>query len=75
MKTVTAAVIDSNPTEYEEQHVHAVYDQIASHFSSTRYKARKSSLEETDSPLLILLLAMAHYRQLSCFAAHRLGWP
>ncbi|KAK4936642.1 tRNA methyltransferase, has a role in tRNA modification [Elasticomyces elasticus] len=24
--------------EYEEEHVHAVYEQIASHFSSTRYK-------------------------------------
>jgi tRNA (uracil-5-)-methyltransferase TRM9 len=23
---------------YEEQHVHAVYEQIASHFSATRYK-------------------------------------
>jgi len=26
------------PETYEEQHVHAVYEQIASHFSSTRYK-------------------------------------
>jgi len=24
--------------DYEEQHVHTVYEQIASHFSSTRYK-------------------------------------
>lgn len=24
--------------EYEEEHVHGVYQQIASHFSSTRYK-------------------------------------
>ena len=24
--------------DYEEQHVHQVYEQIASHFSSTRYK-------------------------------------
>lgn len=23
---------------YEEEHVHTVYEQIASHFSSTRYK-------------------------------------
>jgi hypothetical protein len=23
---------------YEEEHVHSVYEQIASHFSSTRYK-------------------------------------
>lgn len=26
------------PQSYEEQHVHEVYEQIASHFSSTRYK-------------------------------------
>lgn len=26
------------PENYEEQHVHQVYEQIASHFSSTRYK-------------------------------------
>ena len=25
---------------YEEQHVHRVYEEIASHFSSTRYKVR-----------------------------------
>ena len=43
MKTVTSAVVDSKPAEYEEQHVHAVYDQIASHFSSTRYKVRRPS--------------------------------
>ncbi|KAH8593346.1 uracil-5--methyltransferase TRM9 [Bisporella sp. PMI_857] len=29
---------DVHPTKYEEQHVHEVYQQIASHFSSTRYK-------------------------------------
>ncbi|KAL2066403.1 hypothetical protein VTL71DRAFT_2474 [Oculimacula yallundae] len=27
-----------DPENYEEQHVHQVYEQIASHFSSTRYK-------------------------------------
>lgn len=27
------------PERYEEQHVHEVYEQIASHFSSTRYQA------------------------------------
>jgi tRNA (uracil-5-)-methyltransferase TRM9 len=29
---------DIAPERYEEQHVHEVYEQIASHFSSTRYK-------------------------------------
>jgi tRNA (uracil-5-)-methyltransferase TRM9 len=32
------SVKDLAPEKYEEQHVHEVYDQIASHFSSTRYK-------------------------------------
>lgn len=27
--------------EYEKQHVHQVYEQIAGHFSSTRYKVHK----------------------------------
>ncbi|KAI0064646.1 S-adenosyl-L-methionine-dependent methyltransferase [Artomyces pyxidatus] len=35
---VTATVVDSDPSLYEENHVHQVYDQIASHFSATRYK-------------------------------------
>jgi hypothetical protein len=26
---------------YEEQHVHSVYEEIATHFSSTRYKVRQ----------------------------------
>jgi tRNA (uracil-5-)-methyltransferase TRM9 len=26
---------------YEQEHVHEVYEQIASHFSSTRYKVRE----------------------------------
>ncbi|KAJ4289767.1 tRNA methyltransferase, has a role in tRNA modification [Kalmusia sp. IMI 367209] len=29
---------ESQGAAYEEQHVHSVYEQIASHFSSTRYK-------------------------------------
>ncbi|KAI8960613.1 S-adenosyl-L-methionine-dependent methyltransferase [Daldinia sp. FL1419] len=34
-----AGVIDANAAEsYEQQHVHSVYETIASHFSSTRYK-------------------------------------
>jgi hypothetical protein len=36
---VTTAIIADDPQLYENQHVHGVYDQIASHFSSTRYKA------------------------------------
>lgn len=37
-RSVTPAQIVDEPQAHEDQHVHAVYDQIASHFSSTRYK-------------------------------------
>lgn len=37
-RNVTTAIIADDPQLYENQHVHGVYDQIASHFSSTRYK-------------------------------------
>lgn len=36
---VTATTVDEEPQAYEDKHVHAVYDEIASHFSATRYKA------------------------------------
>ncbi|KAF1961067.1 uracil-5--methyltransferase TRM9 [Byssothecium circinans] len=32
------AELDAQGASYEEEHVHSVYEQIASHFSSTRYK-------------------------------------
>ncbi|KAG2367467.1 hypothetical protein BDR07DRAFT_1448787 [Suillus spraguei] len=38
MKLVKSVTIIVDPQVHEDQHVHAVYDQIASHFSSTRYK-------------------------------------
>lgn len=47
MKSVTPASVVGDPQAYEDQHVHAVYDQIASHFSSTRYKVG------SDSPQMI----------------------
>ncbi|EMD38395.1 hypothetical protein CERSUDRAFT_64649 [Gelatoporia subvermispora B] len=37
-KAVTAASVSEDPQMYEAEHVHAVYDEIAPHFSSTRYK-------------------------------------
>ncbi|TFK54955.1 S-adenosyl-L-methionine-dependent methyltransferase [Heliocybe sulcata] len=35
---VRAVSVSGNPEEYEDEHVHAIYDEIAGHFSSTRYK-------------------------------------
>ncbi|EKM83055.1 hypothetical protein AGABI1DRAFT_97973 [Agaricus bisporus var. burnettii JB137-S8] len=37
-KAVAEVTIDIDPATYETQNVHAIYDTIASHFSSTRYK-------------------------------------
>jgi hypothetical protein len=50
---LSAPEIAGDPSEYEREHVHAVYDNIASHFSSTRYKvwasraSQRSSIETT----------------------------
>ncbi|KAI0831372.1 S-adenosyl-L-methionine-dependent methyltransferase [Trametes gibbosa] len=39
MPTVKATTVSAqDPQNYEDLHVHAVYDEIAPHFSSTRYK-------------------------------------
>lgn len=39
-KTVISTAVANDVKAYEEQHVHAIYDKIAPHFSSTRYKVR-----------------------------------
>jgi hypothetical protein len=36
--TAAGAAATPGQEAYEEEHVHSVYEQIASHFSSTRYK-------------------------------------
>lgn len=35
---VAPTIIDDDPQNYESRHVHEVYEEIAPHFSSTRYK-------------------------------------
>ncbi|KAH9926163.1 uncharacterized protein B0H18DRAFT_1211172, partial [Fomitopsis serialis] len=35
---VKAVTVSDDPQVYEDAHVHSVYDEIAPHFSSTRYK-------------------------------------
>lgn len=37
-QSVMATVSSADSEQYEDIHVHRVYEQIASHFSSTRYK-------------------------------------
>ncbi|KZT67773.1 S-adenosyl-L-methionine-dependent methyltransferase [Daedalea quercina L-15889] len=38
MPAVQAVTVSTDPQVYEDEHVHSVYDEIAPHFSSTRYK-------------------------------------
>lgn len=44
-KAVSEVTIDLDPEIYEVQNVHEVYDKIASHFSSTRYKVVQNPLQ------------------------------
>jgi hypothetical protein len=47
---VSATVVDDDPQTYETKHVHEVYDEIAPHFSSTRYKVSIISLPPAGLP-------------------------
>jgi hypothetical protein len=38
VQALEAVTVEGKPEEYEERNVHAIYDTIAAHFSSTRYK-------------------------------------
>jgi hypothetical protein len=61
---VAVAFVDEDPSAYEAKHVHQVYDQIASHFSSTRYKVRVRSPVWL-TPNLIACPALANHITLS----------
>jgi tRNA (uracil-5-)-methyltransferase TRM9 len=45
---VVLTEVTTDAQTHEDEHVHTVYDQIASHFSSTRYKVRALSYEYVD---------------------------
>ena len=72
---VSAVTVSDDPRVYEDKHVHAVYNEIAPHFSSTRYKVctdAEAFLKVND---LHNLLALAHHRTISELPANRLGRP
>ncbi|KAJ8598002.1 hypothetical protein M405DRAFT_855277 [Rhizopogon salebrosus TDB-379] len=48
MKPVKSVAVVDDPQIHEDQYVHAVYDKIASHFSSTRYKVRAAVSNSLD---------------------------
>jgi len=51
-----AATLYPGEEAYEEEHVHSVYEQIASHFSSTRYKVGTSSTSNYFSLSIISII-------------------
>lgn len=71
------AAKDENAPDYEAEHVHTVYDQIASHFSSTRYKVCVSTyyLGPPCQPSNIFNVAMADSGAFLTGAACRCYWP
>lgn len=42
-RMLQSATVEGDPGAYEDQNVHAIYEEIASHFSSTRYKVNLPS--------------------------------
>jgi hypothetical protein len=69
---VSAPKISGNAEDYENEHVHGVYDEIASHFSSTRYKVRSVNIK-TSQPIK-RVLALAYYRQIYLVPSCRIHW-
>jgi hypothetical protein len=55
--------------QYEQVHVHSVYETIASHFSSTRYKVSRSIQRCQDDGLTSSALACRR-----CLSARSLAW-
>lgn len=53
-KVLESALVKEDPQSYENENVHAIYDEIASHFSSTRYKVSAPVFNFLPSPTGLL---------------------
>lgn len=71
-KLSPAPVENNDPEDHEKRHVHQVYDQIAPHFSSTRYKVRSCIF--LCYIALPTSVAMAHYCRVYDLLAAWIGW-
>ena len=70
------ASIEDDPEAHEKLHVHKIYDQIAPHFSSTRYKVRTATFSiYIPLPKGPFRAAMAYYRRFSRLVAAWFSWP
>lgn len=72
---VTTVTVSDDPQGYEDEHVHSVYDEIASHFSSTRYKVSSFQVFGDFITRVLFASAMANNRAVHLIFAHRVGWP
>lgn len=55
-RVLEAATVEGDPETYENQNVHTIYEEIASHFSATRYKVNslpKCSYYSIESKLML----------------------
>lgn len=72
-KVVSEVTIDLDPETYETQNVHVIYDQIASHFSSTRYKVTKGYHLTLPVPFLNITLSPGRSSSNSCLSCLMAG--
>ena len=64
-RALETAKVEGDPQTYEDHNVHAVYDEIAAHFSSTRYKVSLPEDQNSNFPRSTFVrAAMACNRQL-----------
>jgi hypothetical protein len=73
---VVATSVDEDPQVYEDKNVHAIYDEIAPHFSSTRYKASRPDplSQEGVEMSRIIALALAYHRDIHLKPSNWVGW-
>jgi len=72
-KVVSQVTIDLDPETYETQNVHVTYDQIASHFSSTRYKVTQGHHLTLPVPSSKITLSPGLLSSISCLSCLMAG--
>jgi len=71
--SVTTAVVADSPQVHEDLYVHAIYDQIAPHFSSTRYKVSLIDFTCPGYSQGLTFAAMAYRHQFPIQPSNRMG--
>jgi len=71
-RVLEPAMVEGKPEVYEDENVHAIYNEIATHFSSTRYKVNFSPISLWSFSKNVRI-AMAYNHQISLKSHHWLG--